>query len=133
MDSEKASNIAASRRRRSLFKKAVELATLCGARVAIVSISQNGKVFSFPGSDSVIDIYYKFKESPHSDMRPMISKKRPSTESADDDATTIEMISKRRAIMEREEDDGVIEKDEELGSHVAAAGASMNQSLLDLT
>ncbi|KAE8723458.1 Detected protein of unknown function [Hibiscus syriacus] len=122
MDSEKASNIAASRRRRSLFKKAAELETLCGARVAIVSISENGKVFSFPGSDSVIDIYNKFKESPHTDMRPTVSNKRPSMESADDDATAIDMISKRWQSLEREED----EKNEELRSHVAAAGASMN-------
>ncbi|KAE8713599.1 Detected protein of unknown function [Hibiscus syriacus] len=133
MDNEKASNIAASRQRRNLFKKAAELATLSGARVAIVSISKKGKVFSFPGSDSVIDVYYELKESSHSNMRPMISKKRPSMDSVDDDATRIEMISKRRRSMERAGEDGVIDKNEELKSNVAAARASTNQSLLDLT
>ena len=46
-----------SKRRTGLFKKANELATLCGAEVAIVVFSPGGKPFSFghPTVDSVSD------------------------------------------------------------------------------
>lgn len=46
-----------SKRRTGLFKKANELATLCGAEVAIVVFSPGGKPFSFghPNFDSVAD------------------------------------------------------------------------------
>ncbi|XVF04493.1 hypothetical protein REPUB_Repub05bG0087500 [Reevesia pubescens] len=53
----KASKIATARRRRNLFKKAAELSTLCGARVAIVSISEKGKVSMYQNSDTVIHRY----------------------------------------------------------------------------
>lgn len=46
-----------SKRRTGLFKKANELATLCGAEVAVVVFSPGGKPFSFghPNVDSVAD------------------------------------------------------------------------------
>ncbi|KAL6201238.1 hypothetical protein ACLB2K_024953 [Fragaria x ananassa] len=46
-----------SKRRTGLFKKAHEIATLCGAEVAIVVFSPGGKPFSFghPNVDSVAD------------------------------------------------------------------------------
>ncbi|KAB2032244.1 hypothetical protein ERO13_D05G331880v2 [Gossypium hirsutum] len=53
--------IATSKRRCSLFKKAAELSTLCGARVAIVVISKKGKVSMFPDSDTVIHRYINRK------------------------------------------------------------------------
>ncbi|KAK5833844.1 hypothetical protein PVK06_017707 [Gossypium arboreum] len=55
--------IATSRRRCSLFKKAAELSTLCGARVAIVVISKKGKVSMFPDSDTVIHRYINRKNN----------------------------------------------------------------------
>ncbi|GAV88005.1 SRF-TF domain-containing protein [Cephalotus follicularis] len=48
-----------SKRRSGLFKKANELATLCGAQVAIVVFSPGGKSFSF-GHPSVHSITQRF-------------------------------------------------------------------------
>ncbi|KAF7842915.1 agamous-like MADS-box protein AGL29 [Senna tora] len=48
-----------SKRRTGVFKKANELATLCGAQVAIVAFSPGGKPFSF-GQPSVDDVTNKF-------------------------------------------------------------------------
>ncbi|XP_022717825.1 MADS-box protein AGL72-like [Durio zibethinus] len=55
--------MATSKRRGNLFKKATELSTLCGARVAIVTISEKGKVSMFPNSDTVIHRYVTRKGS----------------------------------------------------------------------
>ncbi|XVF18296.1 hypothetical protein REPUB_Repub11eG0009100 [Reevesia pubescens] len=59
----KVSKVATSKRRGNLFKKATELSTLCGARIAIVTISEKGKVSMFPNSDTVIHCYLTGKGS----------------------------------------------------------------------
>ncbi|KAI4298242.1 hypothetical protein L6164_031823 [Bauhinia variegata] len=48
-----------SKRRQGIFKKANELAILCGAGVAVVTFSPGGRAFSFgnPGVNAVIDSY----------------------------------------------------------------------------
>ncbi|KAH0682814.1 hypothetical protein KY290_021400 [Solanum tuberosum] len=48
-----------SNRRGGLFKKASELCTLCVAEIAIVVVSQDGKVFSF-GHTSVDTLVERF-------------------------------------------------------------------------
>lgn len=54
---EEARQVCFSKRRPSLFKKASELSTLCGAEVAVVTFSPGGKCFSFghPSTSSVTD------------------------------------------------------------------------------
>ncbi|KAG0523094.1 hypothetical protein BDA96_07G094600 [Sorghum bicolor] len=54
---EEARQVSFSKRRPSLFKKASELSTLCGAEVAIVTFSPGGRCFSFghPSTLSVAD------------------------------------------------------------------------------
>lgn len=53
-----------SKRRTGLFKKAHEIATLCGAEVAVVVFSPGGKPFSFghPNVDSVADRFLSQEE-----------------------------------------------------------------------
>ncbi|XP_004294548.1 PREDICTED: agamous-like MADS-box protein AGL62 [Fragaria vesca subsp. vesca] len=53
-----------SKRRNGLFKKAHEIATLCGAEVGIVVFSPGGKPFSFghPNVDSVADRFLNREE-----------------------------------------------------------------------
>lgn len=55
--SEEARQVCFSKRRPSLFKKASELSTLCGAKVAVVVFSPGGKLFSFghPSVYSIVD------------------------------------------------------------------------------
>ncbi|XWS27481.1 hypothetical protein CRYUN_Cryun26dG0118900 [Craigia yunnanensis] len=53
----KVSKVASSKRRGNLFKKAAELSTLCGAGVAIFTISEKGKVYMFSNSATVIHRY----------------------------------------------------------------------------
>ncbi|WMV25299.1 hypothetical protein MTR67_018684 [Solanum verrucosum] len=49
-----------SKRHAGLFKKACELCTLCGAEIAIVIFSQDGKVFSFghPSVDTLVERFF---------------------------------------------------------------------------
>ncbi|KAK4721464.1 hypothetical protein R3W88_011697 [Solanum pinnatisectum] len=49
--------VTSSKRRVGLFKKASELCMLCGAEIAIVIFSQDGKVFSFghPSMDTLVE------------------------------------------------------------------------------
>ncbi|XP_021288407.1 agamous-like MADS-box protein AGL62 [Herrania umbratica] len=63
---QKSGKAGTSKRRGNLFKKAAELSTLCGARVAIVTISDEGKVTTFPDSDTVIQSYLAGKVSSRS-------------------------------------------------------------------
>ncbi|EXC29397.1 Agamous-like MADS-box protein AGL61 [Morus notabilis] len=58
-----------SKRRTGLFKKANELATLCGAEVAVVVFSPGGKPFSFgqPNVESVADRFLKQESKPNRD------------------------------------------------------------------
>lgn len=58
-----------SKRRTGLFKKANELATLCGAEVAVVVFSPGGKPFSFgqPNVESVADRFLKRESKPNRD------------------------------------------------------------------
>ncbi|KAM5587724.1 agamous-like MADS-box protein AGL29 [Rosa sericea] len=60
-----------SKRRTGLFKKAHEIATLCGAEVAIVVFSPGGKPFSFgnPNVDSVADRFLNQEEEDNTDDR----------------------------------------------------------------
>lgn len=53
--------VAFSKRRNGLFKKASELATLCGVEIAIIIFSLSGKPFSFgsPSVESVLDRFSK--------------------------------------------------------------------------
>ncbi|KAK8698990.1 hypothetical protein V6N13_115089 [Hibiscus sabdariffa] len=83
-ENQKICNLAVSRRRRNLFKKAKELSTLCGAQVAVVAISKRGNLSLLPGSDSVIKIYNEYKESSPPNTRLMISKKRKCPETIED-------------------------------------------------
>uniref|UniRef100_M1DV79 Mads box protein n=1 Tax=Solanum tuberosum TaxID=4113 RepID=M1DV79_SOLTU len=48
-----------SKRRAGLFKKACKLCTLCGAEIAYVIFSYDGKVFSFghPSMDTLVERY----------------------------------------------------------------------------
>lgn len=57
IEGEEARQVCFSKRRPSLFKKASELSTLCGAEVAVVTFSPGGKCFSFghPSTSSVAD------------------------------------------------------------------------------
>ncbi|KAJ4951023.1 hypothetical protein NE237_027855 [Protea cynaroides] len=59
IDSETSRRVTFSKRRLGLFKKASELSTLCGAEVAILVFSQNGKVYSFghPHVNPIVDKY----------------------------------------------------------------------------
>lgn len=58
---ENARQVAFSKRRLGLFKKASELSTLCAAEVALVVFSTSGKVYSF-GHPSVKSVAHRFKE-----------------------------------------------------------------------
>lgn len=55
-----------SKRRNGLFKKANDLATLCGLEIAIVVFSPGGKAFSFgnPNVDDVVDRYLNRDSEP---------------------------------------------------------------------
>ncbi|KAJ4953161.1 hypothetical protein NE237_029993 [Protea cynaroides] len=57
IDNETSRRVTFSKRRLGVFKKASELSTLCGAEVAIVVFSQNGKVYSFghPHVNLIVD------------------------------------------------------------------------------
>ncbi|XP_066323465.1 agamous-like MADS-box protein AGL61 [Miscanthus floridulus] len=57
IEGEEACQVCFAKRRPSLFKKASELTTLCGAEVAVVTLSPVGKCFSFghPSTSSVAD------------------------------------------------------------------------------
>ncbi|OMO65779.1 Transcription factor, MADS-box [Corchorus capsularis] len=46
----------------NLYKKANELSTLCGARVAIVTISEKGELTMYPNSETVIQRYLTWKK-----------------------------------------------------------------------
>lgn len=56
-----------SKRRTGLFKKGNELATLCGAEVAVVVFSPGGKPFSFghPSVESVVDRFRNQDQKPN--------------------------------------------------------------------
>ncbi|KAK8568107.1 hypothetical protein V6N13_106047 [Hibiscus sabdariffa] len=111
-ENKKTCNLAVSRRRGNLFKKAKELSTLCGAHVAVVTISKRGKLFVLPGSDSVIKIYNEYKKSSPPDTRLVISRERKSPETT--------------------EDDDVIEREIEVMNNLAETEASLNESLPDM-
>ncbi|XP_021717252.1 agamous-like MADS-box protein AGL62 [Chenopodium quinoa] len=51
--------VAFSKRRKGVFKKASELCTLCNAEIAVLTFSEAGKVFTFghPSADEVINRY----------------------------------------------------------------------------
>ncbi|XP_078437254.1 MADS-box transcription factor 47-like isoform X2 [Wolffia australiana] len=51
-----------SKRRRSLLKKAQELAVLCDASVGLVAITESGKVHEFSSTGSVKDIFPKYND-----------------------------------------------------------------------
>ncbi|PHT53498.1 Agamous-like MADS-box protein AGL61 [Capsicum baccatum] len=64
ISNKKSLQVAFSKRRGSLFKKASELSTLCGVQVAVIVESPAGKLYSFgsPSVDSVIDRFEKARE-----------------------------------------------------------------------
>ncbi|KMT14015.1 hypothetical protein BVRB_4g078440 [Beta vulgaris subsp. vulgaris] len=59
-----------SKRKSGLFKKAGELSSLCGAEVAVITISAAGKLFSFghPTPDATINRYVKFSARKSDDI-----------------------------------------------------------------
>ncbi|CAH2037193.1 unnamed protein product [Thlaspi arvense] len=48
-----------SKRRRGLFKKAAELSVLTGAKIAVITFSQCGRIYSFGHVDTLIDKYVR--------------------------------------------------------------------------
>nr|GFB80759.1 transcription factor, MADS-box [Tanacetum cinerariifolium] len=58
-----------SKRHNGLFKKACELATLCGVHIAIIFFTIGGKSHSF-GSPSICSITNKFKKMNEADDEP---------------------------------------------------------------
>ncbi|KAL4334947.1 hypothetical protein GQ457_07G015500 [Hibiscus cannabinus] len=111
-ENQKTCNLAVSRRRKNLFKKAKELSTLCGAHVAVVVISKRGNLSLLPGSDSVIKIYNDYKESSPPNRRLVISRKSPETTEGDD-------------VIERKKTSGM--------SNLAETETSLNESLPDVS
>ncbi|XP_047044193.1 agamous-like MADS-box protein AGL62 [Lolium rigidum] len=65
IESRQARQVCFSKRRPGLFKKAGELAVLCGAEVAAVAFSPGGNVFSF-GDPSVDSVLGRFRPSNNS-------------------------------------------------------------------
>ncbi|GAU39007.1 hypothetical protein TSUD_378830 [Trifolium subterraneum] len=63
-----------SRRRSGLFKKASELCTLSGARIALIVFSPSEKVFSFghPNVNTVIDLYLSRVQPQNNDITRFI-------------------------------------------------------------
>ncbi|XP_078441507.1 MADS-box transcription factor 22-like [Wolffia australiana] len=53
-----------SKRRRSLFKKAHELAVLCDVPVGLVVFSESRKLYEYSSSSTVRDIFSKYDEHP---------------------------------------------------------------------
>ncbi|XP_051205223.1 uncharacterized protein [Lolium perenne] len=60
IESKEARQVCFSKRRVGLFKKAIELATICDAKVGAVAFSPGDNVFTFghPSVDSVLDRFY---------------------------------------------------------------------------
>ena len=71
-----------SKRRTGLFKKANELATLCGAEVAVVVFSPGGKPFSFgqPTVESVADRFLSSESDPPKKGSKKIKKEKAEAE-----------------------------------------------------
>ncbi|KAK1698005.1 hypothetical protein QYE76_014702 [Lolium multiflorum] len=65
IESKLARQVCFSKRRPGLFKKAAELAVLCGAKVAAVAFSPGGNAFSF-GDPSVESVLGRFRPSTNS-------------------------------------------------------------------
>ncbi|KAJ4950661.1 hypothetical protein NE237_027493 [Protea cynaroides] len=76
IDNETTRGVTFSKRRFGLFKKASELSTLCGAEVAIVVFSQNGKVYSFghPHVNSIVDKYLIQRTFPEGTVPEIVSR-----------------------------------------------------------
>ncbi|KNA09352.1 hypothetical protein SOVF_154490 [Spinacia oleracea] len=57
-----------SKRRKGIFKKASELCTLCGAKIAVLTFSGAGKIFTFgdPSADEVINTWHANRSPPPS-------------------------------------------------------------------
>ncbi|KAF5178871.1 Agamous-like mads-box protein [Thalictrum thalictroides] len=66
IENTQALNVAFSRRRKSVFKKASELSTLCGAQTAVVVFSPGDRPFSFgqPSVGAVVDRYLNNNNPP---------------------------------------------------------------------
>nr|XP_010941812.1 agamous-like MADS-box protein AGL61 [Elaeis guineensis] len=59
IEKKEALHICFTKRRQGIFKKAGELAVLCGAQITVITLSPGGKPFSFgqPSTDAVIARY----------------------------------------------------------------------------
>lgn len=94
-----------SKRRNGLFKKATDLATLCGLEIAIVVFSPGGKAFSFgnPNVEEVVDRYlgceWKANGNPGVRERGMLEKE---NEELLDLVKQLQMEKKKGEIMEKE-------------------------------
>ena len=69
IENERERAVTLSKRRNGLFKKANELATLCGVEIAILLFSISGKPISF-GSPSVHYVVNKYLNSDQVDQKP---------------------------------------------------------------
>ncbi|KAD6119440.1 hypothetical protein E3N88_10711 [Mikania micrantha] len=69
IESERERAVTLSKRHDGLFKKAGELATLCGAQIAIILFTISGKPLSF-GSPSVINVVKRFMDPDHGEQQP---------------------------------------------------------------
>ncbi|KAI3807487.1 hypothetical protein L1987_23417 [Smallanthus sonchifolius] len=73
IESERERAVTLSKRHNGLFKKAGELATLCGAQIAIILFTVSGKPLSF-GSPGVINVVKKFLDLGHRDRQADVIK-----------------------------------------------------------
>lgn len=89
-----------SKRRTGLFKKANELATLCGAQVAIVVFSPGGKPFSFghPNVDQVAERFLNQEISGNSGSEPVV----PSESEAGNDEANGDDLNKELNRIQRQ-------------------------------
>lgn len=94
-----------SKRRNGLFKKATDLATLCGLEIAIVVFSPGGKAFSFgnPNVEEVVDRYlsceWKVNRNTAVRERGMLEKE---NEELLDLVKQLQMEKKKGEVMEKE-------------------------------
>ncbi|XVE51598.1 hypothetical protein DITRI_Ditri02bG0054500 [Diplodiscus trichospermus] len=63
-----------SKRRSGIYKKASEMATLCGAEIGLIVSSPTGKPFSYghPSLESVANRYLKQNPSPNDNTHPLV-------------------------------------------------------------
>ncbi|XP_065866567.1 agamous-like MADS-box protein AGL62 [Euphorbia lathyris] len=98
---EKESNryVCFSKRKSGIFRKATEISTLCGAEVAVIIFSRQGKVFSYgePEVDMLLDRYLETQEAGKNGSSSSQS------ESSKSQTTTVQEQEYRKAVATKEE------------------------------